>query len=465
MKRPNAAVIGLLLAALLSSACGSRWTDEQRAAISQRTTRGLSTGDATKTDSGNTATGAAGAGAGATAGASGSATGSNAGSQAAAGSGRTSTQTGPKPCAAASTAPGITDKTITVGSINSLSGPVPGLSASAAAASRSYVAYLNATGGVCGRSIVLKEADDGTDNSRYRTVVTELGPKIFGLAGGFAIGDVGGADLVEAQKLPGVTVPSADSSSNVSTVFDINPPYKNINAVTPKYKWLKDNGATKASVIYLDTDQSRLEAKNHIALMKAAGMQVGDEQPLPLSTLSYDSSARRVASSGADYMWFTAPSDANVSMANALKDTGYKLRWAEYFIYSYGTNFAELAGDAAEGAVNWIRWLPNEEAAKNAELARFLEWMERTAPGETKDSFAADTWASAKVFFDTLEALPGPITRESWVAAMKAIKTYDAGGMYGAIELGIEKSNSCVVGMQVVNGKWKRFQPATGFLC
>ena len=173
----------------------------------------------------------------------------------------------------------------------------------------------------------------------------------------------------------------------------------------------------------------------------------------------------RVVNSGADYMWFTAPTDGNVSMAQSLRDAGAKLKWAEYFIYSYGTNFLEQAGDTAEKAVTFLRWLPNDEANKNAELGRFVEWMERTAPGDAKDSFAADAWASTKAFFDTLEKLSGPITRESFVAALRAIKSYDGDGMYGPIEFGIERSNNCVVGMQVVSGKWKRLVPSTGFLC
>lgn len=470
MKKSARVRVGVLLAvvAVLTSACGSRWTDEQRAAIKQRNTRVLATGS---NNTGNSSTGGdvvddtgsvGGTGNGTS---SGSSTGSGTGSQTGSGSGKTASQTGKKACEAASTAPGVTDKTITVGSINSLSGPVPGISASAAAAARAYVAYKNAAGGVCGRQIVLKQADDGTDNSQYRTIISELGPKILGLIGGFALGDNGGADLVEAQKLPGVTTPSADRASFVSTVIDINPPYKNINASSKKYEWIKAQGGTKANVIYLDTDQSRLEANNHIALMKAAGIQVVQVQALPLSTLSYDSAARSVVNSGADYMWFTAPTDANVSMANALKDAGAKLKVAEYFIFAYGTNFAEQAAGAADGAYTFIRWAPNDEGSKIPELKRFVDWMSRVAAGEPQDSFAADAWAASKAFFDSIEALPGPITRDALVAQMKGLKSFDADGMFGPIEFGAEKSNGCVVAMKLSGDKWKRAAPASGFLC
>src|SRR5690606_15849532 len=75
---------------------------------------------------------------------------------------------GPLACAAPSSAPGITDDEIAIGTINSLSGPVPGLGASHLAATQAYAAYRNATGGVCGRKVRVVAADDGADGARYR---------------------------------------------------------------------------------------------------------------------------------------------------------------------------------------------------------------------------------------------------------------------------------------------------------
>lgn len=458
--------LALSLGVTTMSACGARWTDSQRAAMERRSARTEDAGRAVSDGSSNGASATPDGGGAADNGSAAGARNNSAPDASQSGAAtKASAQSGTKPCTAPSTAPGVTAKTVSVGSISSLSGPVPGIGASAAAAARAYVAYRNSVGGVCGRQIVLRQADDGTDNSQYRSIITELGPKILGLTGGFALGDNAGADLVEAQKLPGVTAPSGDLAADVSTIFDINPRYKNINASTKKYEWIKAQGGTKASVVYLDVDQSRSEANNHIALMKAAGIQVVQVQALPLSTLSYDSAARSVANSGANYMWFTAPTDANVQMAQALRDADAKLVVAEYFVFAYGTNFAEQAGVAGEGAYTFLRWTPNEEADRIPELKRFVEWMDRVAPGDSMDSFAADVWAASKAFFDSIEAEPGPISRESLLTALRSIKTFDADGMYGPIEFGGERSNSCVVAMRVVGGKWRRAAPATGFLC
>lgn len=368
-------------------------------------------------------------------------------------------------CAAPSDAPGVSDDEIRIGSISSLSGPVSGLGSSSAAAARAYVAFVNANGGVCGRQVVLTEADDGTDNGRYRTVLQQLAPEIFGIAGGFALGDVGGADLLTAQALPVVNGPSGEAASRVASLFDINPGFADERAVIGKYRWLREQGATKVAISYLAVDQSRFEANLQRGLMEAAGIEVVLQKELPLSTLSYDSTARAVANSGANYLWFIADVNGEAAMARAMAGTDHDVRFAEYYNFAYGTPFAELAGPAAEGTVAFIRSLPNEEASRNEELGRFVSWMGRVAPGEALDAFAVDSWASSKAFFDTLSTLGGPITRASFVEALRGVDTFDAGGMFGAIRFGAEVTNGCVVGMRYQGGTWKRLVPASGFLC
>ncbi len=318
---------------------------------------------------------------------------------------------------------------------------------------------------MCGRKVVLKEADDGFDSGRYRTIITELSAQVLGLTGGFAGGDIGAHDIIQEKKLPIVNIPSSDTLNDLPTLFDMNPQYRNLDTAIGKYKYLYESGARKVSAVYLAVDQSRAEAQIQQRLMKAAGLQIVQVQELPLSTLSYDSSARGVANSGADYLFFIGTADSNVSMARSMADTGYKLKFAEYFVFSYGTNFAQQAGAAGEGAMSWLRTLPNEDAPKNAEMAAYVEWMERVAPGEPKDAFAADAWVGAKAFFDSLSSIPGAITREALVAALRGTKTFNAAGMMGPIFLGEKFTNGCFVGVRVEGGVWKRMTPAEGFVC
>lgn len=462
--RTRVTVLAMVFALLTTAACGARWSDEERAAVFARS-QGTGTGptaagdDGTADASDTTVPDAAGAGTGGATGGTGGSGGTDGGT-----GGTGGAVAGARPCAAPSDAPGVTDDTVTLGTISTVSGPVPGLGESSEAAVRAYVAYRNASGGVCGRQIALKTADDGFDNSRYRAAITDLSSQVLGIAGGLASGDGGGVDVIQAENIPVVATATADSAQALPQMFDINPPFADVHAVIGKYQYLWDQGVRTAALVYIDNAIVKSQVAQQRAQMEAVGIRVVLDRPVPLSTLSYDTHARAVANSKADYLFYPAAGNLNAAMARSMHDTGYKLKFGEY-LTAYGSNFIELAGEAAEGNVAFSRALPAEEAAGNREATAFLEWMGRIAPGLPTDPFAADAWAAAKAFIDNLDALPGPISREALIAQLRSVGTYDADGFFGPIQLGAKLSNGCVIGMRVVSGKWERFTPERGFLC
>jgi ABC-type branched-subunit amino acid transport system substrate-binding protein len=460
----------LAVMVLLTAGCGPRWSQGQRDELVSMKRAGANgsggTGNsATKSAGSTSSTGSTGDTGGATGGGGGG--GATGGSGQTGGGGATASgPSGPLPCAAPSDAPGVTADAVTVGVISSLTGPAPGVNAPATGAVRAYVAYRNSTGGVCGRKIVLREADDGSDNGIYRSVVQDMGPNILGLVGGTGTGDAGGADIVEAQKIPFIGEAVSPSMDHVSTVFNINPDLPDFHVVVAKYKWLYDQGVRKAALVYPGADQPRnLMENKYRPQIEAAGIQVVLDDQIPLTTLNYDSVASAVANSGADYVLLLHTSDASASLARAIADSGYKgLKFQDYPT-AYASHFIDLAGPAANGTIVGIPYLPNEESG-NAEQAAFLQWMEQIAPDQPKDVFAAPSWAAAKAFFDALEALPGPISREALLAQVATITSFDAGGFYGAIQLGPRPAGKgCQAVVGVVNGAWQRLAPAQGFFC
>lgn len=454
-------VVALLVAAILLSACGARWSDDQRVALVDRSQSGESIRPGEgglETQSPETAEEIGATDGGSTqASVSGRAPGPATRSASPAGRAL--------PCAAASNEKGVTDDTIVVGSVSSLTGPVPGLGSSAAAAVRAQVALRNATGGLCGRKVVLKEADDGTDLSRYRSALQELNPQVLGIPGGFALGDSGAEELINQLKIPIVNSPTG-RTGELRWVFDINPDFPKPTPVIGKYRWLFEQGARTVSMAYIAVDQSRLEANIQRGLMEAAGLKIVQVQEIPLSTLSYDSTARAAANSKADYLWFIADENGQINMALSVRDTGYKWKFREHSYTAYGTGFIEGAGEAAEGATTWIRSLMIEEAATNREMSNYVEWMDRVGPGLVRDLFSIDSYVATKAFFDALEALPGPISREALVQQLMKFDNFEAAGMFAPINLGKDLSKGCFVGLIVKNGRWERVAPTDrGYIC
>lgn len=457
-------VAGFLL--LSVTACGARWSDEQRAQVLARS-EGGSGGEGDRASGPTTtvarsATSMAGddgaSGSGGPGGPAGGGTdGAGGGGEGGGGTG------GPAPCEAPSDAPGVSDDTITIGTVSSLSGPVPGLGESALAAVRSYVEYRNATGGVCGRQLALQSADDGADNGRFRSHLNELGPRVLAFAGGITGGDAGGADVIDQLQIPYIVASISKVFEDAEYVLDLYPDFDGGGAIG-KYDYLFDQGVRTASLVLAGLDQTRAEADKQQAVMEASGIRVVDRQELPLATLSYDSAARRVANSKADYMLFIYDAGNSASMARSMAGTGYEPKFEEYLV-AYGTNFIEAAGPGAEGTVSWLRFIPNEEAGGNAEQTAFLEWMDRVSPGIPRDNFAVDSWAAAKALVDAISALPGPITRDAVYQQLRSVTEFDAGGFIGPVNLGNETYEGCFIAMKVQNGRWTRLAPAQGFLC
>lgn len=462
--------------ALVASACGARWSDEEKAHISARydaaatqivagPSSGADEGPADQSAeqsrgdaaSGNTAASdnVAGGGGGVTA-----QPAADAERQAAGDS--DGAQPGAMPCAAPSNATGVTDDQITIGSIATQSGPIPGLGATFEAAVRSYVAYRNSTGGVCGREVVLKTTDDGADNARNRSLMTELGKEAVTVLMGPAGGADGGAEVVRRERILVVGVAISPKIAEQPTFFAVRPSLEDTSQVIGKYRYLKEQGVTKAAVVYVE--QGTTEARINRDLMRTAGIEVVLDRPFPVTTLSYDSLARSVANSGANYMYFLHEFGASASMARSMAETGHPLLFNEY-VTAYGSDFPELAGDAAEGASNWLFSLPVEDGDAVPELAALIEWMGRVSPGTGIDVFATQGWGSAKLALDALEQLPGPITSDGLLTLYQSMGDYDAGGLLAPANISARKWSGCMVGMVVEGGRWRRLAPSQGFLC
>lgn len=456
--------MALLTCSMLLASCGARWSDDQQAALQGRYTSQVALANTASTGAASTesaATQSAASGVSAT---------DRTGIQSAdiAGSDEVAVQPADRtaatalPCSAPSNAPGVTDDMVSVANLATVTGPIPGLAETSREAARAYVAFLNASGGVCGRRVEIRTVDDGTDGARARQLIKDLGPQVLGFVGIFSPVSGAAAPLVEDQRLPVTGTASGPEIRAVSTFFDINPipPV----GVVDKFDYLISQGVRTASVVTLAADAAIQELNEHQAQMEAAGIEVVNRQLLPLTTLSYDSAARSVANSKADYLFFLGTGSMDAGMARSMRDTGYELKFEEY-LTGYGSNFTELAGAAADGTSSWIRSLPVEETGSNPALDTFLQWMATTSPGTPTDVFAVDAWAATKAFFDALEQLPGPITRASLVEQIRTFTDYDADGMIGRINFADGISNGCLIGMRFTGGSWRRIAPSTGFLC
>ena len=104
--------------------------------------------------------------------------------------------------AAGATAPGVTDETITVGTMSDKGGPVAGLNEEMYDTAVAFTKWCNEHGGILGREIVLSDVD--AKLFEYEPAVTDACGRDFALVGGGAVFDEDPNDVRIGCELPNI---------------------------------------------------------------------------------------------------------------------------------------------------------------------------------------------------------------------------------------------------------------------
>ena len=124
----------------------------------------------------------------------------------------------------------------------------------------------------------------------------------------------------------------------------------------------------------------------------------------------------------------------------------------------YSKRFLEQGGNAVENAYMWIQFLPFEEADTNAALQAYVDGV-----GVDKaDTYGAVSWQAAIAFQQAVNQLvldqgPNSLTRANLLEALRSIEDFSADGMSGARALG--EPSPCYVLLQVQDGEFVRVWP------
>jgi ABC-type branched-subunit amino acid transport system substrate-binding protein len=461
-----------LTACLISAGCGGRFDAKQKAALraaasgNQSGNGGLSAGDQTTgadtgigatTDAGSTASGASATGGGAT------------GGGAATNAGGSSAGAASSSCGAGGGASdvGVTDKTIDIGNVSIISGPVPGFGKTSQSAVQAYVNYANSQGGVCGRRLKLDTADDRFDSGANKSETEKLKAKVFAFVGGLSVVDDGGATVLQGSNVPDVGLSLSDARIKLPNNFSPSPidiPDGG-NGFVPALTYYKSQGAASGAVIWPSQPIARARAQGYVKDMQRAGINVAYTAEVSVTETNYSGHAAQIQSKHVDVLVTTLEVAGMASLAKALKQQGYQPKFASYGPQAYGKQFIDRARDAADGVTLNLAYDIFENKGNNPAMATFLSWFQRTAPGLDPDFFAVLAWSSADLFVKALRAAGSKPTRDSVLAELKKVNSFDAGGILAPIDPAGKHWAKCFVIVRVVNQKWQRVEPANGFHC
>jgi ABC-type branched-subunit amino acid transport system substrate-binding protein len=381
--------------------------------------------------------------------------------------------TGSASAATGGASPGVTPKTITVGQLADVSGPIPGLFAGAEYGLEAWAAYVNSTGGIGGRKVVVDFKDSALSCTSFTNGITSLATSAFAVIGTTSVVDSCGQSVLQAnpELLYSPTITTAYSLLSLPNVFQPNP--DPAAGPTGGYTWVKDKygkaAVEDAGTIY--NTGSPTSAVNE----RAAGQSVGWKYKYldgigPVQT-EFTSDILRMKSEGIKVVDL---GDLAVNQVADFLNQAYQQGFTPDAVLTatpYDASFFGLLTNPA-AADNLIMYEPyptylGPDRFAVPEVKTIAKWVQKVKPGFPLDLYAMGAWTDGLFFQAAMSHVTGTPTQQKLMAAVKKVTTFNANGLIGTVDPATHTPTNCVVIVGVKKGAYVRLDPTSGagFAC
>jgi ABC-type branched-subunit amino acid transport system substrate-binding protein len=366
--------------------------------------------------------------------------------------------------------PGVTSTSVTVGQVDDLTAPLPGLFKGAEDGTEAYFDYIDSLGGVNGRMIHLDAQDSAYNDGTVANATAAQINTDFALVGGFSLDDSAEEPLIKAAGMPDIAYPLDPALSNLPTAYSPVPNNDNAFPVTI-FKVLKAKFPTQIKhlgILWANDTPATAEAEK--AFERGALSQgfkiVYDASFMPSQT-TFLANVLTMKNDGVQ-MFFTQqlPDSYAATLAEEMQSQGYHPINVEGDAYS--ANLVKDGGNAVNGMyieIGYVLYLGVDEDLPAVKL--FNKWMKVADPSANFELQSLFGWASAQLFIDGLRNAGNPPTRAGLETALDKITSFNASGLLTTSDPAQNVPGTCVILAQVVNGQIVRVPPTptSGFYC
>jgi ABC-type branched-subunit amino acid transport system substrate-binding protein len=368
--------------------------------------------------------------------------------------------------------PGVTPTTITIGQITTITGPVPGLFQGANDGLDAWAAWVNAHGGLDGRTVKIDHVDDGFNCTTYTNAMKQFSTSAFAVLGNLTLEDTCGKSVLAADpNLLDIQALALDPTLyTVPNVYTASPTPP--GGITTGLQYIKNkfpNDITHAAALV--GVSAKVNGKEEQLTAESIGYHYVYTRNIGDFETNYTSDILRMKNAGVKIVDLTAVAVTN--NADFLQQAAQQNFHPDvvYGATAYDSKFFQLVGNAslANGIV--FSALPDalylgQDRATVPAVNTFLTWLDNARHGASANLFAVDAWAAGQLFVKAMQAAGSNITQASVAQGIKNVNSFNADGLIGVTNPGQKMGTSCVVIAGVENGQWKRLDPAsTGFDC
>ncbi|HEY3940921.1 MAG TPA: ABC transporter substrate-binding protein [Acidimicrobiales bacterium] len=343
----------------------------------------------------------------------------------------------PAGAAAATSTPGVTGNTITIGFVTSETGPAAPTFSDSGDGALARFAVQNAHGGIDGRKLKLVVKDDQSSPTTAGNVASELGgSNVFGVIEDSAIDEdyESGDHVLAGLHVPVTTWGSNTVDSNVFDAFEANVPGNGapLQGVYPLYNYvgpfMKSLGVTKlAGITYSSIAQSMNEFLS--ASTKDGISACYRDVQVPIGSVNFTTDALSIQHAGCNGVVTSAVDSTDVGVANALENEGSHAKQLYFTGYDQQVLDQPLSLHALNGAYFSTEFdFVKPNAATKAMLAG-LKKYDPSYKGGIPDLGTLFAYVSADLMIKGLQLAGANPTRASFISNLRQLTSYNAGGL------------------------------------
>jgi ABC-type branched-subunit amino acid transport system substrate-binding protein len=369
---------------------------------------------------------------------------------------------------------GVTAKSITLGSVTTLSGPVPGLFAGAVYGARAYFAYQNSLGGVYGRQLQLTAADDQLDCGQNRTQHLSLASKVFAFTSSLSLYDNCGAEILAKQNtISDVSLAFSTQSGALPNNFSIAPlvPGYRLGSLL-YYKKKFPTAITHMATLYGNVGAAPAIWRSVKQAAESVGYKVAYERGYTAGETDFTADVIQMRQQGVQMLYFISADAATIArVANTAAQQGWK---PQLFAVGagdalYDPGFMAQAGASAEGIYAdqpQALFFGKADGEHIPGVALYQKWMDKIGQSGHTDLYSAWGWGQAALAVQGLKQAGAHLTRTGFLAALHSIHRFDGDGMFAPTDPASKRPATCYVVLRIENQQYTRVDtPADAFRC
>ncbi len=354
---------------------------------------------------------------------------------------------------------GISKTQVKLANVSTLSA---GLFKGATVGAAAYAAYVNSTGGINGRKLVISDSDDQFTGATNKQATQNAINNDFAMVGNFSLEDSFGGALLKANPgMPDVSVvldTTTNKLPNVYSAVPLNGGWEEGPLQYFKKKFPKTVKYAASMVAGLPSAETDWAGEKYV--LNKVGFKVIYEPTYSVSTTDFTQNVIAMKNMGVKIL-FVDQMAANYA-ASLLKDLDQQNFHPVVILGAATYTNTLIASSGGPAAVNGDYLQQNaslylgQDASALPSVATFLKWVQVASPGFKPDLYTLYAWLSGQLFGQALKNAGSNPSRGSLLQALSKITSFDGNHIIAPNNPAAKTIGNCYLIGRVVNGKFQR---------